>query len=116
MRRVAAALLASMLAAQDGNWTTYSGNPQGHRYSPLQQINTSNIQRLKPVWMYQVRDLNQFEATPLVVDGIMYLTEPPSNATALETSTGRPLWLYRRNISNDVRPCCGHVNRGLAML
>ncbi|MBI3665881.1 MAG: PQQ-dependent dehydrogenase, methanol/ethanol family [Acidobacteria bacterium] len=102
--------------AEPGHWLTYSGNYQGHRHSPLRQITTANIGRLKPVWVYQTQDLNAFETTPLVVDGIMYISEPPSNATALDIRTGRPLWAYRRNIPEDVRVCCGQVNRGLAML
>ena len=83
-------------AREPGNWLTYSGNYRGYRYSPLDQINTQNVARLKPVWMYQINDLNQFETTPLVVDGVVYISEPPSNATALDARTGRPLWAYRR--------------------
>ena len=125
--RAVAALLSLPLVAQvtseriqhferePGNWLTYSGNYQGYRYSPLDQINTLNVARLKPVWMYQINDLNQFETTPLVVDGILYISEPPSNATALDARTGRPLWVYRRTMPPDVRVCCGQVNRGLAI-
>lgn len=102
--------------AEPGNWLTYSRNYQGHRHSPLNQITTTNVSRLRPVWVYQISDLNQFEATPLVLDGILYLSEPPSNATAIDARTGRPLWAYRRGITRDVRVCCGQVNRGLAML
>jgi len=92
---VAVPLIAVPLAAQvtterilhaerePGNWLTYSGNYQGHRYSPLDQINTTNVARLKPVWAYQINDPGQFETSPLVVDGILYISEPPSNATAL---------------------------------
>jgi len=124
---VAVPLIAVPLAAQvtaeriiraerePGNWVTYSGNYQGHRYSPLDQINTTNAARLKPVWMYQINDPGQFETSPLVVDGILYISEPPSNATALDARTGRPLWMYRRPIPPDVRVCCGQVNRGLAI-
>src|SRR4029077_12283456 len=61
-------------------------------------------------------DLNPFEGTPLVADGVMYISEPPSNAAALDLRTGRPLWTFRRTIPTDVRACCGQVNRGLAIL
>jgi alcohol dehydrogenase (cytochrome c) len=98
------------------NWLTYSGNYAGHRYSPLNQINRANVARLKPVWMYQTNDLNQFETTPLVADGVMYISEPPSNAAALDLKTGRPLWTFRRAVPSDVRACCGQVNRGVAVL
>jgi len=101
---------------EPGNWLTYSGNYSAHRFSPLDQINASNVSRLKVAWTYHVNSLQKFEATPLVVDGVMYLAEAPSNVTALDTRTGRPLWKYRRNLPDDLRVCCGQVNRGVAVL
>jgi alcohol dehydrogenase (cytochrome c) len=101
---------------EPGNWLTYSGNYSGHRFSALDQINDRNVQRLKPVWVYQTSSLQKFETTPLVVDGVMYISEPPSHVTALDTRTGRPLWRYRRRIPPDIRVCCGQVNRGVAVL
>ena len=68
------------------------------------------------MWVYQVNSLQKLEATPLVADGIMYISEPPSNVTALDTRTGRPLWRYRRVYPEDIRVCCGEVNRGVAIL
>ena len=82
---------------EPGNWLTYSGNYSGHRYSALDQINDRNVAQLRPLWAYQVNSLQKFESTPIVVDGIMYVSEPPSNVTALDTRTGRPLWRYRRD-------------------
>ena len=101
---------------EPGNWLTYSGNYSAHRYSPLDQINGQNVGRLKPAWVYQTSSAAQVETTPLVVDGVMYLTEPPSNVTALDTRTVRPLWRYQRTVPKDVRVCCGQVNRGVAIL
>jgi alcohol dehydrogenase (cytochrome c) len=101
---------------EPGNWLTYSGTYAAHRFSPLTQINRTNVARLKLAWMYQTNDLNQFEATPLVADGVMYVSEPPSNAAALDLKTGRPLWIFRRTPPSDVRVCCGQVNRGLGIL
>jgi alcohol dehydrogenase (cytochrome c) len=98
------------------DWLTYSGTYSGQRYSNLTQISRTNVNRLKLAWMYQTNDLNQFEATPLVAGGVMYVSEPPSNAAALDLRTGRPLWLFRRTPPSDVRLCCGQVNRGLAIL
>ena len=126
--QIALALLASPLAAQvtyehilhaadtPGNWLTYSGAYSGHRYSSLNQIHRGNVGRLKLAWMYQTNDLNQFETTPLVANGAMYISEPPSNAAALDLRSGRPLWIFRRTPPADVRLCCGQVNRGLAIL
>jgi alcohol dehydrogenase (cytochrome c) len=102
--------------SEPGSWLTYSGSYAGQRYSPLKQIDRTNVNRLKLAWMYQTNDLNQFEATPLIADGVMYVSEPPSNAAALDLRTGRPLWIYRRPLPSDVRACCGQVNRGLAIL
>ncbi len=122
------AILAAPLAAQvsyerilradadPGNWLTYSGTYNSQRYSRLAQITPANVGRLRPVWTYQVSDLNKFETSPLVVDGIIYITEPPSNVTTLDVRTGRPLWTYRRRIPPDIRVCCGQVNRGAAVL
>src|SRR5215469_14743193 len=101
--------------AEPQSWLTYSGDYEGHRYSPLRQINRSSVSRLHLAWAYQTNDLNQFEGTPLVADGVMYVSEPPSNAAALDLKTGRPLWQFRRAIPSDVRACCGQVNRGVAL-
>jgi alcohol dehydrogenase (cytochrome c) len=103
-------------AAEPGNWLTYSGNFAGHRYSQLDQINEQNVSGLTPLWVYQANSLQKLETTPLVMDGIMYITEPPSHVTALDTRTGKALWKYRRVIPDDVRVCCGQVNRGVAAL
>src|ERR1044071_2364706 len=89
--------------AEPGNWLTYSGNYQGHHHTPLKQINTSNVADLKPAWVYQMRDPGRVETTPIVVDGILYLSEKPHVVTALDGKTGRPLWSYRRAVPPDVR-------------
>jgi alcohol dehydrogenase (cytochrome c) len=102
--------------AEPGNWLTYSGNYAAHRYSALDSISEANVAGLRPIWVYQTNSLQKFETTPLVVDGVMYISEPPSNVTALDTRTGRPLWKYRRTMPDDVRVCCGQVNRGVAIL
>ena len=101
---------------EPGSWLTYSGTYSGHRFSPLTQIDRANVSRLKMAWMYQTNDLNQFETTPLVADGVMFVSEPPSNAAALDLRSGRPLWIFRRTPPSDVHLCCGQVNRGMAIL
>ncbi|SVD40397.1 uncharacterized protein METZ01_LOCUS393251, partial [marine metagenome] len=69
------------------NWLTYSGTYNGHRFSPLDEINNETVENLVPKWVYQVKNPGIVETTPLVVDGVMYLTEPPSNVTALDAET-----------------------------
>jgi alcohol dehydrogenase (cytochrome c) len=102
-------------AAQPGNWLTYSGSYLSTRYSTLHQISRGNVHRLQTAWIYQVRAHDKLEASPLVFDGIMYISEPASDVTALDLRTGRPIWSYRRSVPN-VPVCCGRVNRGLAVL
>ena len=96
--------------AEPGNWLTYSGNYQAHRYAPLAEINTTNVARLKPAWVYQIRDPGKVESTPLVVDGTLYITEKPYVVTALDGRTGRPIWTYRRTHP----PTWGLAARGYA--
>jgi alcohol dehydrogenase (cytochrome c) len=103
-------------AREPGNWLTYGGNYAGHRYSTLAQITPGNIAGLKPAWVYQSRDAGRWEVTPLVVDGVLYVSEAPNIVTAIDGRTGRPLWNYRRSLPGDVAACCGPVNRGLAIL
>jgi alcohol dehydrogenase (cytochrome c) len=98
------------------NWLTYSGNYNSHHYSQLAQINRANVQQLKVSWMYQTRGREHFETMPLVFDGVMYITDPPSDVTALDLRTGRPIWHYRRPTPDGVPACCGQVNRGVAAL
>jgi alcohol dehydrogenase (cytochrome c) len=98
------------------NWLTYSGSYSGQRYSLLRQLTASNVRNLEQKWVFQADSLEKFESTPLVVDGVMYLTQAPSDVVALDARTGRVFWIYRYFNSPDVRPCCGQVNHGLAIL
>jgi len=98
-------------AKEPQNWLTYSGDYAGRRFSPLDQINTANARSLVAKWVYQTAATGKFETTPLVVDGILYATGQDDRAFALDASTGRPIWLYQRQLPSDIRPCCGRVNR-----
>ena len=98
------------------NWLTYSGDYGGHRFSALDQINKANAHFMVAKWVYQTAATGKFETTPLVVDGILYATGPDDRAFALDARTGRPIWLYQRQLPTDIRPCCGRVNRGVAIL
>src|SRR5713226_9616036 len=98
------------------NWLMYSGDYAGRRFSALEQINISNAAMLVPKWAYQTMAGGKFETTPLVVDGILYGTGQDNRAFALDARSGRPIWQYQRALPADIRPCCGRVNRGLAIL
>src|SRR5271169_5878162 len=103
-------------AKEPQNWLMYSGDYSGHRFTTLDQINTTNANALVPKWAYQTMAGGKFETTPLVVDGILYATGQDDRAFALDAKTGRPIWQYQRALPADIRPCCGRVNRGLAIL
>ena len=98
------------------NWLTYSGSYSSNRHSALDQITPANVVDLQLQWVFQARSLENFTATPLVVDGIMYVTQAPKDVVALDAKTGRVFWVYEHVPSQDARPCCGRVNRGVAIL
>jgi alcohol dehydrogenase (cytochrome c) len=98
------------------NWLTYSGTILSQRYSLLNQITTANAKDLELQWIYQASSSEKFEATSLVVDGILYTVQAPNDIVALDATTGRVFWTYSYAPSPKARPCCGHVNRGLAIL
>jgi len=96
-----------------GSWLMYGKNYSAWRYSELAQINTSNVTRLTPRWIYQT-GAGQLQTTPLVFDGVMYATGSANRAFALDLLTGRPLWRYSKPVPDGVQGCCGTVNRGFA--
>lgn len=103
-------------ASEPQNWLMYGGDYSGNRYSRLAQITPANVKNLNLAWVYQSSAAGSWQATPLVVDGIMYLTERPNEVVALDAATGRVFWIYRYNNSAVVAVCCGANNRGLAIL
>ena len=98
------------------NWLTYSGNLQGHRHSPLTQMTPANVRNLELAWAFQALSLEKFEATPLALDGVLFTVQPPNDVVALDGASGRTFWTYTYRPSQQARPCCGRVNRGLAIL
>ena len=109
-------------AGTDGNWLTYSGTYRSERFLPLDEVNRGNVADLKVLWAYQMQPTDVpgaglQETTPLVVDGIMYLTESPSSVTALDARTGRRLWHWAPVLPPDVLHIgFPKVNRGVAVL
>lgn len=100
-------------AKEPQNWLTYSGTYASQRYSSLTQIDRINVKNLEMKWVFQTQVAYNFQATPLVVDGVMYLTQPPNDVIALDAKTGRVFWTYQYTPSRDAR---AFVNRGLAIL
>jgi alcohol dehydrogenase (cytochrome c) len=100
---------------EPGNWLTYGGDYRSHHYSSLNQITVENVHRLRAKWIHQMHR-PKVETTPIVVDGVMYVTRPPSDVMALDAETGRALWTFEYRLTTRVYICCGEVNRGLAVL
>jgi alcohol dehydrogenase (cytochrome c) len=98
------------------NWMMYSGTLDSQRYSRLNQINTDNVTELEMKWSYQIPVIDRAETVPTVVDGVMFITEAPSNLTAVDARTGRVYWRYDHELPEDLRICCGRNNRGVAIL
>ena len=103
-------------AEEPQNWLTYSGTYLSQRYSTLAEITPENVKDLEQQWIFQTRSLEKFETTPLVVNGILYTVQAPNDVVAMDAATGRIFWISRYTPSADARPCCGRLNRGLAIL
>src|SRR3954471_18007087 len=103
------------------DWVTNGGNLTNQRYSTLKQIDTSNVKQLKGAWMTRLKGSGfggkySFEATPLVKDGVMYITTGNDDVFALNAETGEFLWERWSGIDQKLTSvCCGWDNRGLAM-
>jgi len=102
-------------AAEPQNWLTYWGDFNGRHYSGLKQITPANVPNLKSTWTHQLGG-NTVETTPIVVDGMMFVTGPLNNATAIDARTGRALWQYTRRLPKVASHCTVMTNRGLAVL
>jgi quinoprotein glucose dehydrogenase len=121
MRLFLLALLGAATSA-GADWPYYGGDAGGRKYSPLKQINRSNVRRLQVAWTYRTGEISDgtkypvrsaFEATPLVVGGVMYLTTPFNRLVALDPETGRELWSFDPKIDlNAYYPLL--INRGAA--
>jgi alcohol dehydrogenase (cytochrome c) len=93
-------------------WPTYNGEPGGNRYTTLAQIDKRTVSRLAPQWIFSVPNAGQLQMTPVVVDGIMYVTAP-NECYALDAGTGRQIWHYRRPRTKGVSG--GNANRGVGV-
>ena len=116
--RAAVTAQALVHAGDDSTgWYLYSGDYHSHRFSRLRQIVPANAGRLELLWQYQLTTTEtRVETTPLVVGGTMFVTEPPNNVLALDAANGAMLWRHFFQLPDDIKVCCGLVNRGLAIL
>lgn len=108
---------------EPNNWLTYYGTYDGQRYSSLDQINKDNVGKLTPQWVFQAGSMGlhsgastyAWEASPIIVDGVMYVSGWDGQLWALDGANGKELWRYKHASPFDVSLCCGNVNRGVAV-
>jgi alcohol dehydrogenase (cytochrome c) len=98
------------------NWLMYGHDYANLRFSPLEEINQNNVENLVPVWSFQTGVPDGLEATPLFVDGVIYLSTSWNHVFAVDAQTGVELWHYKRRLPEKLNFCCGPVNRGVAIL
>ena len=103
--------------AEPGNWMAHGRTTSEQRFSPLDQINVDNVSDLELAWFTDLDTARGQEATPIVVDGVLYSTSAWSKAQAIDAKTGRLIWQYDPEVPGiwDVRACCGVQNRGAAV-
>ncbi len=108
---------AALKTGAPGNWLTYNGSPSEQRFSTLDQITDKNVGEMKLVWSFPTGTNRGLEATPLVVDGVMYTTANWSVVHALDAKTGKELWSYDPKVPKEHGhdACCDVVNRGVAL-
>ena len=108
-----------MLTRADGdanNFLHTNANYAQTRYYPNRQINIDNVRKLRPAWIFQTEIVESMETTPIVVNGIMYVTTAFNHVYALDARTGQQIWHYKHDMGPITTYCCGPNNRGVAAL
>ena len=106
-----------MLDRADGdanNFLHTNGNYEQTRYHPAGQINLENVGELRPAWIFQTEIVDSMETSPIVVNGIMYVTTSFNHVYALDAETGAEMWQYKHKMGPITTYCCGPNNRGVA--
>lgn len=119
---VATGLTACAMAPQEKNghlasteWTNFGFNYENQRFFPSSQINRQSVLKLTKAWEYHTGVKASFQATPIVVDGVMYVSLPYNHVVALNAVTGELIWKYEHQRRKDWNMCCGPANRGVAV-
>jgi alcohol dehydrogenase (cytochrome c) len=103
-------------AASDGNnFLQTNGNYDQTRFYPNRQINRGNVAKLRPAWIFQTDMMESMETTPIVVNGVMYVTTSFDHVYALNARTGEHLWEFKPQLGPITTYCCGPNNRGVAV-
>ncbi|MCK5431207.1 MAG: PQQ-binding-like beta-propeller repeat protein, partial [Gammaproteobacteria bacterium] len=98
----------------NADWPLYGRDYSNQRFSPLKQISTQNITKLKLAWSYKTGKKATFQTNPIVIDEIMYITTPFNDVIALNAETGDEVWRYKHQLTGE-NFCCGPANRGPAV-
>ena len=106
--------MLSRAGSDANNFLHTNGNYAQTRYYPASQINTSNVKNLRPAWIFQTEVVESLETTPLVVNGVMYVTTSFNHVYALNAKTGEQIWHYKHKMGPITTYCCGPNNRGVA--
>lgn len=104
----------SAYAAANTDWALYGNDYANLRHSELSQINHDTINKLKLAWEFHTGKIGAFQASPVVVDGVMYLSTAFNDVLALDAASGKQLWRYQHKLTTD-KTCCGPANRGVAV-
>ena len=97
------------------NFLHTNGNYAQTRYYPSAQINTTNVKKLRPAWIFQTEIVESMETSPIVVNGVMYVTTSFNHAYALDARTGEQIWHFKHKMGPITTYCCGPNNRGVAI-
>src|ERR1041384_3945621 len=105
-------------ASDNSSWLSYGRDPFAQRFVRLTQITPANVARLRPAWVFATGGDNRgLQATPLIYQGVLYLSADQSRVFAIDARTGRKKWSYDPKVGKDVERvyCCGSNNRGVAL-
>ncbi len=111
----ATATVCSALQAGDNDWSLYGGNALHQRHSTLVQVTPENVSRLTVAWEVNTGIVGPYQATPIVLDGVMYVSLPYNHVLALDAATGKEIWRYTHTLLPQRKLCCGPANRGVAV-
>jgi glucose dehydrogenase len=102
-------------AIDANNFLHTNGDYNQQRFHPATEITAANVARLRPAWIFQTDVRESMETSPIVVNGVMYVTTSFSHAYALDARTGEQLWHYKHDMGPITTYCCGPNNRGVAV-
>jgi len=101
--------------AEDSRWLHYGGTYKNFRHSPLEQLSPANVSKLQVAWAFGTGTVGQFEVSPILYDGVLFITSSYNRLFALDAKTGAVLWRYDHQNAPNLPLCCGPANRGVAI-